>query len=415
MSKSIQVAFLALLLSFSMKLQGGLARSDTDIESYRQLARQSQFDCVIQLDERGSSATGVLVAAKWILTAAHVAESPGDPFFGGQLYHRVQTVFHPQWRSPANNEEWLEDLVKGTDLALIELDRPVTNIAAARRYRGDDEINNLATLVGWGYVGTLETGPLNPEQQEKIAGRNVIEDTPGITLGSFIPRFTDRVLVYDADNPLDPSESTLGSSEALPLEYFASDQDSGSGLFIQENGEWYLAGIDKAGGHPLTGEQDQSSGVFGFVEIYARISFSNEWIDSVLPENAYDCDGDGLGDRWEINHFGDLTEETGDSDPDFDGFSNSEEFAFGTDPMDRSSRFFTYIFQSNSSETNFAFGPIHRDRIYNIENSTDLKSESWLPHSEYRSDSSKNHHTLNIYNAGDHFFLRVKVSQQVLP
>ncbi|TET91382.1 MAG: hypothetical protein E3J35_02915 [Methanomassiliicoccales archaeon] len=46
-----------------------------------------------------------------------------------------------------------------------------------------------------------------------------------------------------------------------------------------------------------------------------------------------DIDGDGMADWWELQYFGDLSQE---ADWDFDGdeFTNLEEFEAGTDPTD---------------------------------------------------------------------------------
>ena len=45
-----------------------------------------------------------------------------------------------------------------------------------------------------------------------------------------------------------------------------------------------------------------------------------------------DTDGDGLEDSWEMTHFGDLTSQDGNGDPDGDGYFNQEEHDLGLDP-----------------------------------------------------------------------------------
>ncbi len=51
---------------------------------------------------------------------------------------------------------------------------------------------------------------------------------------------------------------------------------------------------------------------------------------------AIDSDHDGLPDDWEILYFGNLSSGPND-DPDHDGFSNFDEFAFGTNPINAGS------------------------------------------------------------------------------
>jgi hypothetical protein len=55
---------------------------------------------------------------------------------------------------------------------------------------------------------------------------------------------------------------------------------------------------------------------------------SNPTLKSSFP----DAEKDGLGDAWELFHFGDTTSQTAAGDPDADLYTNAEEFTAGTDP-----------------------------------------------------------------------------------
>ncbi|MCC7518713.1 MAG: fibronectin type III domain-containing protein [Verrucomicrobiae bacterium] len=50
----------------------------------------------------------------------------------------------------------------------------------------------------------------------------------------------------------------------------------------------------------------------------------------IMP--LFDSDQDGLLDKWEIEHFGSISAQTGSGDPDQDGFTNLQEQQAGTDP-----------------------------------------------------------------------------------
>ncbi len=51
-----------------------------------------------------------------------------------------------------------------------------------------------------------------------------------------------------------------------------------------------------------------------------------------VPDGAGDSDGNGLGDGWEIAHFG-STGQSPTADPDGDGFSNLDEYLMGGHPV----------------------------------------------------------------------------------
>ncbi|MCK5809310.1 cadherin-like domain-containing protein, partial [bacterium] len=55
-------------------------------------------------------------------------------------------------------------------------------------------------------------------------------------------------------------------------------------------------------------------------------------IVSFLPLMAFDFDGDGLDDVWEIRHFGNIIDQDGWGDPDYDHLNNKDEVIAGTDP-----------------------------------------------------------------------------------
>jgi hypothetical protein len=63
-----------------------------------------------------------------------------------------------------------------------------------------------------------------------------------------------------------------------------------------------------------------------------------ERLDLVLGTLPPDSDGDGLGDSWEQQHFGNLAANPNE-DPDQDGVNNLKEYRAGTNPRDGSSRF----------------------------------------------------------------------------
>jgi hypothetical protein len=94
--------------------------------------------------------------------------------------------------------------------------------------------------------------------------------------------------------------------------------------------------------------------------------------------NAFDADGDGLPDAWEIQYFGSISDPraTPNADPDGDGFTNLQEYYAGTDPLDPNS-----LLKINSVNVASGTATIHFNaiagRTYSILYRADLRNSSW--------------------------------------
>ncbi|MCB1020238.1 MAG: trypsin-like serine protease, partial [Acidobacteria bacterium] len=216
----------------------GVIRHDVPLSLYRDLARQSDFMAVgrhTDSPESDDYAAGVLVAPGWVLTAAHFVGEASFWTFGEQQFRGIRVIRHPKLEPGATETQWT-----GWDMALVELDRPVTSIKPAERYRGRAEVGQVVTKVGYGYQGDGENGLRQPPTQLRLAGQNVIEAAGGELDGR---EFTTDVLVFDFDGPGPDAPNPLGSPDPLPLEIGGSKGDSGGGVFLQDGGAWKLAGI----------------------------------------------------------------------------------------------------------------------------------------------------------------------------
>ncbi len=63
-----------------------------------------------------------------------------------------------------------------------------------------------------------------------------------------------------------------------------------------------------------------------------KTAYLDSFTAVVLTNPSPDGDGDGMDDSWEIVHFGTVGAQNGGGDPDGDGATNLEEFAFNGDP-----------------------------------------------------------------------------------
>jgi hypothetical protein len=95
--------------------------------------------------------------------------------------------------------------------------------------------------------------------------------------------------------------------------------------------------------------------------------------------NAFDADGDGLPDAWEIQYFGSINDPraTPNADPDGDGFTNLQEYYAGTDPLDANSLLKINSVNVASGTAAIRFNAI-AGRTYSILYHGALPNGSWL-------------------------------------
>jgi len=258
-----------ILLSFSPSNFIGITRHDVDIEKYRELGNRTEFKCVGRYSESEESkdyAVGVLIARKWVLTAAHFLQDSSVWKFGDNFYKTKRIIRHPKLTPDAQETQF-----SGWDMALVELEYPVLDIEPAVRYYGDKELVQTITKIGYGYIGNGKSGMENPRKQEKLGGQNVV-DAIG---GTFENReFSTSVMVCDFDTPENEEFNHFGSPIPLELEIGGSKGDSGGGIFMEDNGEFVLVGI-------VSGALNRQV-KYGSVMALARVSKANGWIDSVI-------------------------------------------------------------------------------------------------------------------------------------
>ena len=251
----------------------GIIRHDTDINKYRELGNRPDFKCVGRYSSSEDSddyAAGVLISPRWVITAAHFVDDSSVWLFGGAYYNSKQIIKHPKLSTVPSDRKAQWD---GWDLALVELGKPVLNVVPAVRYEGRSELESVVSKIGYGYLGDGVKGMKSPPYQERLGGQNTIDaiggTVEGIALGP-------DVLLCDFDSPETDEFNKLGSSTPLELEIGGSKGDSGGGIFLQENGNWQLAGI-------VSGAMSRDI-TYGSIMTLARVSSANAWIDSVLYE-----------------------------------------------------------------------------------------------------------------------------------
>jgi len=228
--------------------------------------------------------SGIYLGNGYILTAAHVGPFASVTFDGS-------TFFMHDGVNPVQ--------VGSTDMKILRLTSTPT-VAAVGLYTGSLELSTTGTLVGWG-VGRAAATAVNatvvPWGAASTSDKRWGTNTPKGTIAGF----SYSTYIFDA------LQTSLGSSSGTPTgtgsdEAAASLYDSGSGMFQNIGGTWFLTGItsvvtQKGGASTSTYGNDvpattlpgsptgiQLPGGSGDINIFVRVSSYATQINTLIPE-----------------------------------------------------------------------------------------------------------------------------------
>ena len=204
------------------------------------LATVPRFQGVGIVRSKALAGTGTLVARRWVLTAKHVVlnSKEGVFFLEGTNIPIVRFTTHPS-----------ADLALG-ELACSTEDYPLTPL-----WKDQMETNQPVWLVGYGQHGEFTGNPaeLSPRFHGRYAARNRIKDLLNVEgLGECLRIFYDKNI------------------HEIPHQGSVAPGDSGSPVFLEVKGIFYLTGITHGVRPPMQG--------FFFVRIQPYL----EWIQSVI-------------------------------------------------------------------------------------------------------------------------------------
>jgi hypothetical protein len=258
-----------LLIAAVCPARAGTIRHDIPAAAFEFLGGLSAFDSVGRIigtaDIGDYSCSGTLIAAQWMLTAAHcvdIAESLEVTINGIERPADLWGA-HPDWLSGS-----LFALLAGNDIGLIHLEEAVTDVTPAQRYAMLDEVGQLGVAVGYGATGTgltgYDDGPLDGLRR---AGTNLID-------GYWLGGEESTAFLMDLDRPF------FGSPTLF--EFLIAPGDSGGAVFLFDEGEMYLAGVNSF----LLGLDLVPDADYGDAAGATRVALYNHWIDDVMAGNA---------------------------------------------------------------------------------------------------------------------------------
>lgn len=246
-----------------------------DVDDARYQIDASAFPALADMPGEGH---GVLIAPRWVLTAAHAAPMEGmgaTITLDGKGYGVERVFLHPGYRRmpEALGKEAMATgsaskihafLAASDDIALIRLATPVSDVQPVALYRGSAEVTQIAALIGKGATGNGATG-LVPGGPHRTTLRRAYN---ALTGGN------DRYLWYRFDPP----------PQALPLEGVLGNGDSGGPLVIEEHGTPRLVGLGSW--ISAVPEHALEAGFYGQVVYNVRVSRYLDWIESTIGRDA---------------------------------------------------------------------------------------------------------------------------------
>ena len=264
----------------------GAHRPDVPVEAYVTFASAPAFDSATLVRFRGNPiGSGVLVAPRWVLTAAHFTAPLPDGSLSAEVGGRVvavdSVVTHPHFGSDR------PEGVPGVDLALLRLAEPVASLAPAVLHavpHDGSEIGRVGAIVGFGSVAdaTARLRDTGGALGRRIGGLNRIDTDDASTYG-------DRYVWIEPDGQtlyadFDWPAGDAPEDQPLDLEYVPLLGDSGAPLFVETDGVWRLAAITRGAIGPDRNDGLRDRPVYEALAAFTRLAPHRAWLHATVSQ-----------------------------------------------------------------------------------------------------------------------------------
>lgn len=283
--KLVAGLFVACLALPSM---AGIIRHDTPDSAYQNFAASPDFasaGAIIGSSSQGSyGCSGTAIDKHWMLTAAHCVQNANSMnFYLANGSGSFDSYAADSWI--AHEMFDINNLLGGWDIGLVHFQQEL-NVPYASIYQGHSEVGSIGVITGFGTTGNGLTGTTSPFGTKR-AGLNEL------TFAFSTEGDGEQILWGDFDPPADNNplgaQDLFGDGYALLGEYAPSFGDSGGGLFVWDNNQFYLAGVNS---FIVDANNNQKWSDYGDAFGITRVSSLSDWIESkISPANVPEPSG----------------------------------------------------------------------------------------------------------------------------
>jgi hypothetical protein len=270
----------------------------------------------------GGNGTAIHLRGKYFLTANHVGVSSRSVTFDGETYYKIDTAFTSV------------KITTGTDTVDMKVcklaeDPGLDDLVLNTNTTSDRSSSTTSVMVGYG------KGRSTTLEDQTGTDRTWVWGTAATTAKRWGTNSVEGALSvaniedynYNYDGLAINVNSGAGDNEAA-----LANADSGSALFQYIGGQWVLSGLATLVSVDGSSTFGSTSGLGPFATFsgdsnyYVRISSYAAQIEAALPDLS-------TFSGWLTDNSLSGADADPTADPDADGMTNLEEFAYGTDPV----------------------------------------------------------------------------------